>query len=103
MLTQERRKKLQTTFKKIDICVEAFQRATSLLKTIRKASIKYETHARAINATKAIDGLECLLKELTTAQEHCLKLLGAKEIPIDNLDKKVHLKLVVDNTKGGKV
>jgi len=82
---------------KLDSHLRVLMRAVESANILRKYSVNHQLHRRAINATKALDGLNGLIDDLNNGKAIAMEILGAKKVPIDNQDKP-KLKLI----QGGK-
>lgn len=89
--------------KSLTFYIDTFQQALRCLTLLHGQAIERELTKRAVNTTKAIDGLNGLVEEFIEGQRMCMKVMGAHDVPITNNDSKCRLTLVVNNTrKGGK-
>jgi len=95
MEKEERKAIAKRNIVKLDSHIQVLERAVESANILRKFSISHQLHKRAINATKALDGLRGLLEELNYGKAIAMEILGAKKVSIDNQDKKkVHLRIV---------
>lgn len=78
--------------------INILQRANNAVNKLRTHAKANQLNKRAICATKAQDGLNELIEDLEDGMSMAMEILGAKKVPITNLDKP-KLRLVVDNER----
>lgn len=81
----------------LDNRIKILRQARAQAGLIKAHAVRRQMHKRAIDACKALDGLEGLIEELEVGRSICMEILGAKKVPIV-IERK--LKLVVNNTGG---
>jgi len=97
MIDEEIKEKAKKDLTMLDSRIEILRQARAQAGLIKAHAVKRELHKRAIDAHKALEGLEGLIEELEIGRSICMEILGAKKVPIV-IEKK--LKLIVDNTGG---
>lgn len=97
MNDEEIRAKAKKDLTMLDNRIKILRQARAQAGLIKAHAIGREFHKRAIDARKALDGLEGLIEELEVGRSICMEVLGAEKVPIV-IERK--LKLVVNNTGG---